>query len=212
MTIKQTRVSLAFASGTEDNLDVQGGTVLDKFFGTTPPPADPPVTQVQLESGLTAFRASRIARKNGGPAATAAKNNRMAELIEMMKKLALYVQINCGNDMETLLASGFLATSTNTASYPLPAPESVSAVQGMSGEMVLKTKRIVNALTYEYQYAALGTTGEPEPWSISGLSRKSREITVSGLTPGAMYIFRIRAVGGSTGYSDWSNVVSGRVL
>ncbi len=31
---------------------------------------------------------------------------------------------------------------------------------------------------------------------------------VSGLTPGGMYLFQVRAVGGSTGYSDWSDPVS----
>ena len=35
---------------------------------------------------------------------------------------------------------------------------------------------------------------------------------VRHLTPGVLYIFRIRAVGGLTGYSDWSNVVTGRSL
>jgi chitodextrinase len=33
-------------------------------------------------------------------------------------------------------------------------------------------------------------------------------MSVNGLTPGTTYVFQVRAVGGSTGYSDWSNPVS----
>jgi hypothetical protein len=33
-------------------------------------------------------------------------------------------------------------------------------------------------------------------------------MTISGLTPGTTYVFQVRAIGGSTRYSDWSNPVS----
>jgi chitodextrinase len=33
----------------------------------------------------------------------------------------------------------------------------------------------------------------------------SRAISINGLTPGTTYMFEVRAGGGSTGYSDWSN-------
>jgi hypothetical protein len=36
----------------------------------------------------------------------------------------------------------------------------------------------------------------------------SRALPVGGLTPGSNYQFQVRAVGGSTSYSDWSNPVS----
>ncbi|MEP6821843.1 MAG: fibronectin type III domain-containing protein [Chthoniobacterales bacterium] len=36
----------------------------------------------------------------------------------------------------------------------------------------------------------------------------TREMVVSGLTPGQMYNFQVRAMGGSTGQSDWSDAVS----
>jgi hypothetical protein len=31
---------------------------------------------------------------------------------------------------------------------------------------------------------------------------------IDGLTPGTTYMFQVRAIGGSTRYSDWSNPVS----
>jgi chitodextrinase len=33
-------------------------------------------------------------------------------------------------------------------------------------------------------------------------------MTIDGLTAGTTYMFQVRAVGGSTRYSDWSNPVS----
>ena len=36
----------------------------------------------------------------------------------------------------------------------------------------------------------------------------SRSMTVAGLVPGTMYVFQARAVGGSSGHTDWSNPVS----
>jgi chitodextrinase len=48
----------------------------------------------------------------------------------------------------------------------------------------------------------------PGPWQTAGLFTNSRSMTINGLTPGMTYMFQVRAVGGSTRYSDWSNPVS----
>ena len=45
------------------------------------------------------------------------------------------------------------------------------------------------------------------PWQSGGLFTNSRSIPVNGLTPGANYNFQVRAIGGATGYSDWSDPV-----
>jgi hypothetical protein len=40
------------------------------------------------------------------------------------------------------------------------------------------------------------------------IATKARGIVVPGLTPGAMYDVQVRGIGGTTGYSDWSDPVS----
>jgi hypothetical protein len=40
------------------------------------------------------------------------------------------------------------------------------------------------------------------------VGRQARRIEVANLTPGTTYNIRIRAIGGSTGQSDWSDVAS----
>jgi chitodextrinase len=57
--------------------------------------------------------------------------------------------------------------------------------------------------------SAVGGTGHaPGAWQSAGLFTHSRSMTVAGLVPGTTYSFQVRAIGGSTGYSDWSNPVS----
>jgi len=45
-------------------------------------------------------------------------------------------------------------------------------------------------------------------WQSGGLFTNSRSMPLNGLTPGTNYSLDVRAVGGSTGYSDWSDPVS----
>lgn len=49
--------------------------------------------------------------------------------------------------------------------------------------------------------------GVPGPWLNGESSTKSQRIIVTGLVPGQRYQFRVRAVGGSTRHSDWSDVM-----
>jgi chitodextrinase len=45
-------------------------------------------------------------------------------------------------------------------------------------------------------------------WVPGGVFTQARKIVVENLTPGTTYTFQVRAVGGSTGYSGWSDPVS----
>jgi hypothetical protein len=45
-------------------------------------------------------------------------------------------------------------------------------------------------------------------WTSAGISTQARKITLHGLTPGQVYSVPSRAIGGSTGYSDWNGPVS----
>ena len=45
-------------------------------------------------------------------------------------------------------------------------------------------------------------------WQPAGVFTQARGIVLSGLTPGNTYSVQARGIGGSTGYSDWSDPVS----
>ena len=110
--------------------------------------------------------------------------------------------------MAKLLASGFQAVSTNRASTPLAAPTITDILNGNSGQLLLRVGAIANSHAYEVRHAAIAPGGVPGPWQNGGLFGNSRSMPVNGLTPGTNYTFQVRAIGGSTGYSDWSDPVS----
>ncbi len=203
----QLRVLLGFTNAPDHSLEETTGAVSAGLFGHASYPT-PPVTQIVLDAALLAFTQSIAAAAQGGPADTADKNNKRDALVDLLRQLAGYVQSKHGNDMAVLLASGFDAVSTNHASTPLTAPTIRDILNGNSGQLILRVTPIRNANSYETRYAAIGAGGAPGPWQSGGLHSNSRSISINGLTPGTNYTFQVRAVGGSTGYSDWSDAVS----
>ncbi len=118
------------------------------------------------------------------------------------------MQANHDNDLAKLLASGFEAVSTNRASTPLVQPSIKNIINGISGQLILLVSRVKNAKAYEVRNALIGPDGVPGPWQSGGLHTSSRALPIGGLTPGGKYQFQVRAIGGSTSYSDWSDSVS----
>ncbi|MBI3879313.1 MAG: fibronectin type III domain-containing protein [Verrucomicrobia bacterium] len=201
------RVLLGFVNAPDHFLEETAGAVIDNLYGKPAFPT-PPVTKVALQAGLTAFTDAIAGQAQGGTAATADKNNKRDALVALLRQLAAYVQDKSGGDLATLLGSGFEAVSTSRAKQPLPKPQIAEINNGNSGQLLVKVKPVPNAKCYEGRYAALGAGGAAGPLQNAGLFTNSRAMPVNGLTPGTMYRFEFRAVGGTTGYSDWSDAVS----
>ena len=84
------------------------------------------------------------AQVHGGRAATAEKNKKRVALIGILRTLARYVEANCGNDVATLLSSGFSVAPGRGASSPLEKPTKLTVKNGYSGQLI-GTVRIVRA-------------------------------------------------------------------
>ena len=200
------RVSLAFGSGTDALLRDRAAGVILNMTGNASFPT-PTVPLPDLQASLDAFDAALAAMVQGATAATATKNNRRASLIETLKAQAFYVQVTAANDLAVLLSSGFEAISTTRTRGPLPAPVILRLVTGQTGELFTSVKAVRNSRGYEIEYAVL--TGETiGTWMDGGFHSGSRRIALAGLTPGTVYVVRVRALGGTTGYSDWSSTGS----
>jgi hypothetical protein len=193
----RTRVSDSFARLSADQLVTMAGGVI---AGLTNNPAFPDPT-VDLKT-------VEIAVDDLKTAATAEKNNKQEALIAILRRLKHYVQDNCRNDLAILLSSGFQSVATTRVRAPLAIPSILSVNPGSSCELVLKANRIANAKCYEVQSVAMGADGGPGPWQAAGLFTSTRSMKIAGLVSGTTYLFQVRAIGGSTGYSDWSNTVS----
>ncbi len=210
-TDRKLRVSLAFGNGSDSIVSDTAGAVRTNLYGNLAFPS-PPVPEVDLQAGITAFSSAIAAQSQGGTAATAEKYNRKAELVSLLERLALFVQVACENDMAKLLSSGFTVVNQNRTQSQLPKPTGLKLDHGLSGQTLVTVDRIANVRCYEIDVALLDDEGTPGPMTPAGLHTKSRNMPVNGLIPGKLYLFKTRAVGGSTGYSDWSDPVSHRAL
>jgi hypothetical protein len=203
----RTRVSDSFARLSADQLVTMAGGVIAGLTNNPSFPA-PTVDLKTLETAVNDLNAALAARAIGGTAATAEKNNKQKALVALLRKLKHYVEDNCQNDLAVLLSSGFQAMATNRAPAPLASPSILSVNPGSSRELLLRVSRIGNARCYEVRSAAMSADGITGSWQAAGLFTNSRLMKIAALVPGITYSFQVRAIGGSTGYSDWSNTVS----
>jgi hypothetical protein len=148
----------------------------------------------------TTFRNAMAAAANGGTPLTAAKNKARQALLDALDANAMYVQSLARYDMAMLLSSGYQAASTNRAQTQLPAPTIQSLDNEMSTQLVLRLSPVANSYCYEVQ-TSVGTGA----WQTIGSFTAARRIIIPNLTPGTVYNVRARAIGGLTGYSDWSD-------
>jgi hypothetical protein len=193
------KVSFGFARLSDVELDNFAQAVVDSMTGNATYPS-PPITMTNLLAVKNDFTNKIAAAQAGGPSDTAAKNNSRQELLGILRQLAAYVQMSCNNDMALLLSSGFEAQSTNRASAPLDQPQSLAIKNGASGQLVASVTPVKNTSMYEGRIKL--SDGD---WMPSVFTGDSRHITFDGLTPGKNYTAQVRALGGSTGQSDWSD-------
>jgi len=199
------RVLTGFSKYSDQQLATLAGAVIKGLAGNKAFPA-PPVDLAAVQTALDEFGAAVADQVQGGTTATAAKNNKRNVLVELLRKLALYVQIHCGNDLEVLLSSGFSPATQATSVSALPKPSITRVDYGHTTELVVNVARVPRARSYELRSAPIGAGGTPGPWQSNGSFTSSRSMRINGLTPGTNYLFQARAFG-SPGYSDWSDPV-----
>jgi len=201
------RIADGLRTQSAERLITTAGAVINGLTGNPSFPA-PPVDMKTLQAAVDDLNAALAAQPQGGPSATAEKNNKKEALIALLRRLRHYVDENCGNDLSILLSSGFQAAVTTRVRLPLANPSILNLGLGNSTELVLKVTPIAHAKCYEVRMAVVCAGNTPGPWQSAGLFTNSRSMTINGLTPGTTYMFQVRSVGGSTRYSDWSNPVS----
>jgi hypothetical protein len=164
---------------------------------------DLPFTVAQLKAGRDALVAAQSDMDQGGSKATAKRDAAWDALLAMLRKDATYVQLVASDDLVKLRSSGFSEVSTNRSSSPLDTPSITAIDNGATKELIIRAMAVANAVSYEIRYCVANG-----PWTDAGTFRQARRNVIDGLTPGTVYTFQIRAVGGSDGYSGWSDPVS----
>lgn len=201
--MKTQHVSLAFAQLPDAELGDFTQNVITRITGNPAFPT-PPVTVLVLTTSNDTFTAALAAAAGGGVQATAAKNAARDALLVQLRQVANYVQGAANNDLPTLLSSGFEATNGNTSQSQLDKPVILRIENEISTQLLVRLTPITNARAYEMRTSVNGNGG----WHPAGVFTQARRVPLTELTPGTTYNVSARAVGGSTGYSDWSDPVS----
>jgi hypothetical protein len=201
------RIADRLTTQSAEQLVATAATIITGLTGNAVFPS-PPVDLKTVQAAVDDLSSAIVAQAHGGPAATAEKYHKQDALIALLRQLKHYVEDHCGNDVAAVLSSGFQPALTSRTRAPLDNPAILAVNLGNGGELVLKVTPIARAKCYEVRFSAMGAGNIPGSWQTAGLFTNSRSITVGDLTPGTVYTFQARAIGGSTGYSEWSNQVS----
>jgi hypothetical protein len=164
------------------------------------PPVPPdPAAPLDMTTRIANLQTAITNYEDGGQQALNARNIAQAAVIEGMDALAFYVQTVARFNLPLLLASGFQAKSNNRGQSKLDTPSITGIDNDSPTTLDVHVTTVANAYAYEVQ-TCTGTGA----WTSVKYSQQARTITLTGLTTGTVYQVRVRALGGSTGQSDWS--------
>lgn len=198
----QYKTSLSFASLPDADLVEFANTTVINMTGNAAFP-EPAVPLPEVSAANTKFQNAIVAAAQGGLGLTAAKDAEREKLLPLLRTQASYVQTVSNDDLAVILSSGFSVNSTSRTSVPLPKPNIENIDNFASTQLMVKLTTIPNARAYEVRL----NTGD-DKWANAGVFTKSRRVLLENLIPGKTYTIQARAVGGKTGYSDWSDPVS----
>ena len=172
------------------------GIATNATIFTTPTPK-----LATVQDALDAFIVAVQEAALGGPAQTAIKNGKRAELAALMRLLANYVGAVADGDLGVLLLSGYPHQKpSHNPVGPMPKPETPRALQGPhSGQLVAATVPVYGAGTYNWR---LSLASAPTVY-VQTVQTTAARVTFDGLTPGQIYNVAVNAIG-TSGPSDWS--------
>jgi hypothetical protein len=140
----------------------------------------------------------------GGTVATAAKDKAFDALSDALNADANDLENVIGTDLELLLSTGYLPVSSNHSSSPLDDTAIASLLNNGTTQALLQLLAVRNAKSYQVQTSTDGG----KTWVEACISTQARRIVLTGLMPGTTYAVRARAIGGSTGASNWCGALS----
>jgi len=199
---KQIRVLEGYSRATDGEV-VSRGTAVDTGMTGNPNFTTPPVDLASLKTGIENLSALIAESLDGSKKVIAEKNKQRKAVINTLRLLGRYVEINCKEDMAILQSSGCQPASIPTAPpQPLPQPSIRKIDHGaISGQLLVQVQAVRGARSYDLRHSAIGSGGTPGEWLTQLLTSVKSPVPFSGLTPGTTYAFQVRALG-KLGYTD----------
>src|SRR5207237_7626302 len=148
-----------------------------------------PVDLNVFKADLDIYAASIAEAKDGGKKAITLRNKQGEVVIRTIKHLATYVELNCKDDMNTFLSSGFQPrSSARTPAQPLDQPTILNIDQGPTGQLLASIKPVRKAKSYKLPRGAVGAGGAaPAAWSTLMAPKAKTAAPLNRLTHGTTY-------------------------
>ena len=159
-----------------------------------------PYSPQDNETLTDALSTAESAMNTGGTPAKPLRDKAFDALSDALNADANVVENVVKDDLAKLLATGFLPVSNNRASVPLDDTSIVSLLNNGTTQVLLSLQPVTNARNYQVQTSVDGG----KTWIEYCLSSQARRIVITNLVPGTTYFVRARAIGGSTGASNWT--------
>ena len=161
-----------------------------------------PFTPTAIKALADDLNAKLAAQVTGGSVETAAADKAFTALCDALNGDADIVEIAVKNNLEALLATGYLPASTNHAKSPLDDTSITGLYNNGTTQLLLRLQTVRNAKAYQVQWSTDGG----KTWVESGIPpTQARRIVLTGLIPATTYMVRARAIGGSKGASAWTS-------
>lgn len=160
-------------------------------------------TPAALEAAFDDFSTKNAAAKNRGKMEILQRKMSQKVLLTGLGQWANFIDTAADGDLSVIIGTGFNARRAPGAGTMPSVPGDPRARYGAnSGEIIVRVTGGRNVRNFSVQHAE-----SPDgPWIDGPLSTKSN-VTFSGLTPGKMYWFRLKA-NGAKGSSDWCTPIS----
>jgi hypothetical protein len=168
---------------------------------------NPPVSMKALAAQIKTYSSWIVEAMDGSRKAIAERDRQGAELIKMLRQLAGYVEY-IADDMASFLSSRY-DPSPNTRTQSPPLSESIRKISfgDNSGELKVKAVAVPEAHSYELRWAVRLADGTPGEWTTQPFGNTKRFLSITGLTPGTLYLFQVRALIDKV-FTDWSDPVT----
>jgi len=201
LTFMNVKTSIAFLTSSSDPLLLNTCTAVGTALPNNPNFPTPDPTLAVINAAIADFGSALAAAAKGGSELISLKNQKRSALVGVFRKLASYLNLNCGGDLTKLLSSKFPIQKTDRTPAPLCAVPNVPAVtQGAaSGSLDAATGAVTGALVYNWSLA-LASAPDAE---LASQQTTTASTTFAGLTPGQVYVVFVNATG-TAGTSDWS--------
>ena len=129
-------------------------------------------------------------------------------MVGFLRQNGLYVQGACNEDVATLTSSGFQAAAQTRVRGPLAKANIITIENGHMGQLLLTADQIPKAAAFEVWTAPVTNAGVIGEWKYLRAFTFARQMPIDDLASGASYAFKVRAIGGTTGYGDFSDPVT----